>query len=148
MTQPPKLALTNGCEVTSTHMRYIVINGIPFVLTGHIIPNLSILSLFGLQVLTEAGCKVTFNKHTCKVCYKGKVILTGLKDPATDLWMLPLGTPGITSQHITNILPLVAPVISNAHASSTVQIAFFMNTVCNKANSIHFAYQLLHSPRI
>jgi hypothetical protein len=40
----------------------IKIDGLPFVLTGHIIPDFSIVSLFGIGVLTEAGCEVTFDK--------------------------------------------------------------------------------------
>ena len=48
-----------------------------------------------------------------------------MKDAATDLWMLPLGTPDMTTQHVTSILPLVASVIANAHVHLTTQIAFF-----------------------
>jgi hypothetical protein len=81
------------------------------------------------------------------VRYNGKVILSGTKDPATNLWTLLLGTPGMTSQH-KNVLPLAALVIANAHAYSTTQIAFFMHTVQTKANSIQFAHQSLCSPRI
>jgi hypothetical protein len=120
----------------STHMCDIVIFGLPFVLTGHIIPDLSIASLFGIWVLTEAGCNVTFDKHSCTVRYNGNVILTSKKDPVTDLWTLPLGTPGMSSQHNHMVLPLVAPVNANAHAHGATQIAFFTHTVRTKANSI------------
>jgi hypothetical protein len=81
------------------------------------------------------------------VHYNGKVILSGTKDPATNMWTLPLGTPGMTSQH-KNLLPSAAPVIADAHAYSTTQIAFFMHMVQPKANSIQFAHQSLYSPRI
>jgi hypothetical protein len=65
MTQPLKVSLANGRQVMSTHMCDIHIKGLPCVLTGHIIPDLSINSLFGIRVLTEAGCEVTF---TCDKC--------------------------------------------------------------------------------
>jgi hypothetical protein len=45
----------------------IKINGLPITLTGHIIPDLSIALLFGIQVLTNVGCEVTFDKHKCIV---------------------------------------------------------------------------------
>ncbi len=44
---PLNVSLVDGCQVMSTHMCDIHIMGLPFVLTGHIIPDLSIASLFG-----------------------------------------------------------------------------------------------------
>jgi hypothetical protein len=126
----------------------IQIDGLPVTLTGHIIPDLSITSLFGIQILMEVGCDVTFTKGDCIVTYNGKIILHGEKDPLTDLWTLPLGSHDMTSQHATNTLPSVAPDFANAHAQPAVQIAFFAHTVQTKANSIRFAHQLLCSPRI
>jgi hypothetical protein len=61
------VSLVDGSKVTSTHMCDIHIDGLPLVLTGHIIPELSIASLFGIVVLTEAGCKVRFDKSACMV---------------------------------------------------------------------------------
>ncbi len=76
-TRPLKVTLANEWQVMSTHMCGIHIEGLPFVLTGHIIPDLLIASLFGIQVLTEVGCDVTFDKHKCTVRYNGKIILSG-----------------------------------------------------------------------
>ncbi len=56
-THPLKVALADGQIVLSTHMCDIEIDGLPTVLTGHIIPDLSIVSLFGIRVHTEAGCR-------------------------------------------------------------------------------------------
>jgi hypothetical protein len=47
-TRPLKVALAKGCQVMSTHICDIVIDGLPIVLMGHIIPDLSIMSLFGI----------------------------------------------------------------------------------------------------
>jgi hypothetical protein len=49
------VALADGRQVLSTHECNIHIDGLPTVLTSHIIPDLSIASLFGIQVLTDAG---------------------------------------------------------------------------------------------
>ena len=66
-THPLKVALADGRIVLSSHMCDIKIDGLPTILTRHIIPNLSIASLFGIRVLTEAGCTVTFDKNNCIV---------------------------------------------------------------------------------
>jgi len=49
-------------------------------------------------VLTEAGCTVKFDIEKCVVEYNEKIILTGMKDPTTDLWTLPIvGSAGKSS---------------------------------------------------
>jgi hypothetical protein len=97
-TCPLKVALANGRRVMSTHMCDIIIPGLPTTLVGHIVPELSIVSLFGIRVLTEAGCTVKFDIEKCFVKYNGKIISTGMKDPTTDLWTLPIvGSAGKTS---------------------------------------------------
>ena len=86
-----------------THMCDIIIPGLPTTLIGHIIPELSIASLFGILVLTEAGCTVKFDSNKCVVRYNGKIILIGMKDPTTDLWTLPIvGPKGNTSLNDTH----------------------------------------------
>jgi hypothetical protein len=45
--RPLKVTLANGRKVMPTPMCDIAIDGLPFVLMGHIIPNPSIVSLFG-----------------------------------------------------------------------------------------------------
>jgi hypothetical protein len=56
------VSLADGSHVTLTHICNVHINGLPVVLTGHIILELSIASLVGIVVLTKAGCKVQFDK--------------------------------------------------------------------------------------
>ena len=68
------------------------------MLVGHIVPELSIASLFGIRVLTEAGCTVKFDIEKCVVKYNGIIILTGMKDLMTDLWTFPIvGSAGKTT---------------------------------------------------
>jgi hypothetical protein len=48
-TRPLKVSLADGRQVVSTHMCDIHIDGLPFVLTGHIIPDLSIAPFLGFM---------------------------------------------------------------------------------------------------
>jgi hypothetical protein len=73
----------------------IIIPGLPMILTGHIVPSLKIASLIGIQPLYKAGCKILFDNKKCEVIYNKKVILTGSKDPSTDLWMMPIPRGGV-----------------------------------------------------
>jgi hypothetical protein len=114
-----RVALANGREVTSTHMCDLHINGLPVTLTGHIIPELLVASLFGIGVLTEAECKVRFDNLKCTVWYNNEIILQGGKDKATDLWTLLLGSLGsssITTHQETVVIPPGGPVRADAHA--------------------------------
>jgi hypothetical protein len=148
-TCPLKVSLANGHEVMSTHMCEVNISGLLDTLTGHIIPESSVASLFGIRVLTAAGCKVRFDDLKCTVWYNNRIILQGGKDKATNLWTLPIGNVGMTSSHDTVVIPPGAPVLANAHAHyATTQIAFFTHTIRHKANSIRFAHQSLCSPHI
>ena len=101
--RPLKVALADGRRIMSTHMCNMIIPGLPTMLVGHIVPELSIASLFEIRVLTEVGCTVKFDIKKCVVKYNGKIILTGMKDPTTDLWTLPIvGSAGKTSPIDTN----------------------------------------------
>jgi hypothetical protein len=62
-----------------------------------------------------------------------KIILSGEKDPATDLWTLPLGSNGMTSHHVHDAILLAAPLCTNAHAYLSMQITFSTHTVQTKA---------------
>ncbi len=53
-THPLRVALADGRMVTSMHMCDIHIKGLPITLTGHMIPEISVASLFGIRVLTAA----------------------------------------------------------------------------------------------
>jgi hypothetical protein len=58
---PLTINLPDSKRVQSTHVCGIQIPGLPTVLTGHIVPSLSIASLIGIRPLCKAGCKVIFN---------------------------------------------------------------------------------------
>ncbi len=58
--KPLTINLPDGKQI-STHVCDIQILGLPMVLTGHIVPSLSIASLIGIRPLCKAGCKVIFD---------------------------------------------------------------------------------------
>ncbi len=148
-TNPLKVSQADRRQVMSMHMCDIYIDNLPFPLTGHIIPELTIASLFGIHMFTNIGCKVTFSKHTVVVTYNGKVILTGSKDPTTDLWTLPMGTLRTSSHHANTAMTLLAAHDeTNTHTRRPTNNALFTHMVRRKANSICFAHQSLCSPKI
>ncbi len=121
----------------------------PSHLSGHIIPDLFIASLFAIRVLTEVGCEVTFTTTTYVVKYNGNIILTGNKDQTTDLWTLPLGILRMTTHHSHTAMNLLAaPDFANTHAQSPQNSMLFMHTMWNEANSIRFAHQSFCSSKI
>ncbi len=94
-TKPLKIYLPNSTMIWSTHVCDIIILRLPMILTGHIVPSLKIASLIGIRPLCKAGCKVLFDNKKCEVSYNKKVILTGSKDPSTDLWTMPIPRGGV-----------------------------------------------------
>ena len=156
-TCPLKVALADGRRLMSTHICGIIIPGLPTTLVGHIVPELSITPLFGIRVLTEAGCTVTFDTEKCVVNYNGKIILVGMKDPTTDLWTLlivgpadktsPIDTP---EQHdaFVNLRDESMEGTSEPTSSTPNELGLFSHTVRTKANNIKFAHQSMCSPRI
>ena len=89
-TKPISISLPDGAKVKSMHICDVTISGLLITLTGHIVPEMTMASLLGIRVLCKAGCKVVFTDAMCQVIYKGKVILTGYKDPKSNLWTLPI----------------------------------------------------------
>jgi hypothetical protein len=89
------VTLPNGCKIKSMHVCAVMIPGLPTVLMGHIMPDMTTASLFVIRVLYKAGCQVLFDDNKCQVIFNGTVILTGYKDIASNLWMLPIHPSGM-----------------------------------------------------
>jgi hypothetical protein len=124
--------LPGGSQVKSTHLWDITIQGLPIVLTGHIVPKLLITSLIGIRVLCEAGCKLVFTKNYCNVIYNNKVILRWMKDPSTNVWTLPLNA----SEDMIHMEEKVGKSHTNTPASGHPQIAAFTHSVQTRANAV------------
>jgi hypothetical protein len=104
-TKPLTINLPDGRKIKSKHVCDINIPGLLITLTGHIIPDLKIASLIGICPLCKVCCKVIFENEKCDVKYEGRVILRGYKDPATDLWTLPITKEGMRTTPSQNDLP-------------------------------------------
>ncbi len=87
---PLSVTLPDGQKIKTTHVCDMTIHGLPTIITGHIMPDMTTASHFGIRVLCKAGCKVLFDNDKCYVIYDGKVIFTGYKDLASNLWLLPI----------------------------------------------------------
>jgi hypothetical protein len=151
--------------VTSTHICDVTIPGLPFTLIGHIVPKMMMASLLGICALCEAGSQVNFDDKKCEVIYKGKVFLTGFKDPTSNLWTLPIFPEEL---FITpSPVPVSRCVIQNKLNTDTDStqsgpsidrapqlpqearhIAGFSYHCTNKANDVKFMHQSLCNPPI
>ena len=69
--------LPDGTVEKSTHICNLEIPGLPHVLEGHIVPELTVASLIGIRILCKLGCTVLFRDKACYVFYQEKLILTG-----------------------------------------------------------------------
>jgi hypothetical protein len=120
-------------------------------------------SLFGIRVLCNVGCTVTFDTEKCVVKYIKKVILRGYKDPSTDLWTLPLtpeqvwttpGTPArvphvemqaASSRKACVSLPVDASLMTYDIPPGTAHLYIagfsYARTTKAKANAVKFAHQ-------
>ena len=116
--KPLTINLPDGRQIKLTHICDIDIPGLSKTLTGHIVPDLAIASLFGIRVLCKAGCKVVFDDDKCDVFYQGKLVLRGYKDSSTDLWTLHIG-PTTAKVWTTPGTPVQGPHIELQAASSS-----------------------------
>jgi hypothetical protein len=97
-TNPLTIILPDGKVVKSTHVCNFELPGLPAILEGHIVPDLTVSSLVSICILCKAGHIIIFTKTACHIMYGGKVILIGYKNPSTDLWVLPITPDAIGSK--------------------------------------------------
>jgi hypothetical protein len=69
-TNPLNINLPDRKVVKSTHVCDLKVPGLPYVLEGHIIPNLTVASLIGIRILCNVGCIVVFMNAACHVMYR------------------------------------------------------------------------------
>ena len=129
VTQTPlTINLPDGKKIYSTHINDIHIPGLPTVLTGHIVPRLTIASLIGIWPICKAGCTVTFDNEKCDIKYNGRTILTGFKDPTMDLWMLSIPANGRvgTTQPPVAANPIIAHKLFSCQVRHALEPAIAM----------------------
>ncbi len=123
------------------HICDIIIPGLPTILTGHIMPDMTTASLFGICILCKARCKVLFDNNKCQVIYNGKVILTGYKDPNSDLWTVPI-LPSKPTRTTPDAQLSFGPCISD----TPQELANFSYHCTSTENNVKFMYQSLCNP--
>ncbi len=152
-TNPLNINLLDGTMVKSTHVCDLEIPGLPYVLEGHIVPDLTVALLIEIQIFCKMGCIIVFTDTACYVRYQGKVILTGYKDLSTDLWVLPI-TPDAIKSHEKQ--SRTGPGMARALQSSVtlptppqrVDGAMFTHSVRTQANTVKFTHQVMCNPKI
>ncbi len=171
---PITISLPDGSKVTSIHICNISIPGLPTVLTGHIVPGITIASLIGIRILCKAGCKVIFDNEKCEVIYKNNTILRGYKDPTTNLWTLPIINEGIAKTTPKPVMPRPKsahmmlshqlptpqrpgpclgcaprnPIVKIVQRNPIVKIVRFSYVWTTKINNVKIAHQSLCNPPV
>ena len=154
---PINISLPDGKKITSTQVCDINIPGLPVTLMGHIVPDMKMASLLGVRVLCKAGYTVIFDNDACRIIFDSNTILTGHKDPTSDLWTLPIlptehllrTTP--SSDLTTETPPRLGPCKSRAPQhpiSPGREIASFSYHRSMKENAVKFMHQSLGNPPI
>jgi hypothetical protein len=151
-TSPLQINLPDGKQVRSSHICDMAIPGLPTILTGYIVPSLTVASLIGIRPLCKAGCQVVFDDNKCDVRFNGNLILRGYKDPSTDLWTLPI-RPNVCATPGQTVLPRSGPCLDRAPHSAQamsmpVTLASFTHSVRTRVNAVKFSHQSLCSPKI
>ena len=98
---PVKVRAAQGAKIETTHTCDVNIAGLP-TLPGHILPELAQAFLISVRVLCRAGCRVIFDDQECRVYFKGQVFQVGYKDPATNLWIMPISEEGGVNKRLPN----------------------------------------------
>jgi hypothetical protein len=82
--------MPNNARICATHTCNVDIPGVPpAARTGHLFPHLG-TSLLSIGQLCDHGCTATFNRTSVSIQRNNKTILTGFRDPHTNLWCLPI----------------------------------------------------------
>ena len=149
---PITISLPVGKKVTLMHIYDITIPGLPFMLVGHIVPKMKMASLLGIRVLRKADCKVVFDGKKCQVIVSNKVILTGYKDPWSNLWTLLIcqEEQWTTPKSIKLTRPRPGPFEGHAPLSPLIahHTAGFSYNCTTKENDVNFMHQSLCIPLI
>ncbi len=104
---------------------------------------------------------MVFIDAACYVMYNGEVILTGHKDPSTDLWILPITPDAIKNQENMGTSPGATPSqagpcmtralqfpVTLPKSPPAMEVATFTHSVQTRANAVKFAHQALCNPKI
>ena len=106
---------------------------------------------------------VIFTDDKCVVKFQGEIILTGAKDPITDLWTLLITPVAIKNEGIhsasqklqadpilacTPANPQVGKDLSNHKNPQLIDWAAFAHSIKTQANAVNFVHQSLGNPKL
>ena len=90
-----------------------------------------------------------FEKNQCRVYYKDKIVLTGGRDPVTELWKLPINPTAIHNAHTAlSHLDLAIPVDTLKVGMQSIHQASNAHKIPYKKNQPKYTHQSLFSPSI
>ena len=112
---------------------------------AHIVPGLSHASLISTRKFCDAGCKVSFDEDECRIFYKNRLVLTGDRDPHSQLWRLPINPPTMPTTYC-NIAALNLPLQgkrrhNRAAARPITNCALNVYTIPHKQNQVKYMHQ-------
>ena len=134
----------------STHTCNLNIPWLPGIMDeAHIVPELAHASLISTQKSCNTGCKGMLNKEECRVYYKGRLVLTGGRDPATELWQLPSNPTAIHNVHMSlSHFDLVIPADALKVGMQFIHQASNVHTIPYKQNQLKYMHKSMFSPPI
>ena len=104
-------------------------------------PGLSHSSLILTRKFCDAGCKVVFEQHECRVIYEERVVLVGARNPTTGLWHLPIN-PATSDEAPAMDLQL----LPNQRMPQRVERAANMHTLPHKQQQLKYMHQAFLCP--
>ena len=134
--KPINILLPNGKRIRSTHTCNLDIPWLPAHMTeAHIVPGLSHSSLVSTRKFCDAGCKVVFDQHECRVYKDGALVHVGDRDPGTNLWRLPINPRERPKQ----VLPAELDLCLLPHQQET-EYAYNVYTILHKQNQMKYMH--------
>jgi hypothetical protein len=123
--------MPNHSRIQATHTSQINIPNLPSkACEAHLFPNLA-HALLSIGLLCDHGCTATFNKKHVKISYRNAIILTGYRDPDTNLWKVPLQPTVPTDPDSTWILPRAQHHANSAyHTSTQTDLVTYLHAAC------------------
>ena len=134
----------------STQICNLDIRWLPNAMTeAYIVPGLAHSSLISTLNFFNAGCKVMFDQNKCRVYYQGKRVITGGRDPMTELWRLPINSSAVynarpTLSHVDLHIPTEPMFIG----SQAIHHANNVHIIPYKQHQLKYIHQSMFSPPI
>jgi hypothetical protein len=130
-TTPIDISLPDGSVITSTHTATLRLPGIPIeCCVAHIFPDL-VTSLLSISLFADAGLQTTYVSDEVVISENDITLLSGMRDPATGLWMIDLDQPAPRFMMALKHLPEThRQLVANIHkAWGSPAVSTFLDAV-------------------